>query len=107
MRNKLLVMAMALLTVLLFAATALAAVKLLCVSNQKLKGEETVASCLNKNERFAVMDEFGLVRILTPEEVEMTKSFNPKILDTRAYGVTYFKEAPSLPPLPVSTEAGR
>jgi hypothetical protein len=86
-----------LLAIAIFAAIVLAAVKLLCVSNQKLKGEETVGSCLNKNERFAVMDEYGLVRILSPEEVELTKAFNPKILETRAYGVTYFNEAPPCP----------
>ena len=107
MRTKLLGVTMALLLVGFSAATALAAVKLLCISNQQLKGEETVASCLNKGERFAVVDEYGLVHILTPEEVELTKAFNPKILETRAYGVKYYQEAPALPPLPVSTEAGR
>jgi hypothetical protein len=79
-------------------------VKLLCVSQQALKGEETVGSCLAKGERFAVVDQYGLVRILTPEEVELTKAFNPKVFETRAFGVKYFREAPAIPPLPVSPE---
>lgn len=79
--------------------------KLLCVYSQTLKGEETVNSCLAKGERFAVVDQFGLVHILTPEEVELTRAFNPKVFETRAFGVRYFKEAPYVPPLPVSPES--
>lgn len=78
--------------------------KLLCVSKQELKGEETVASCLAKGERFAVMDPYGMVRILTPEEVELTKAFNPKAFETRAFGMKYQKLAPVIHPLPVSPE---
>ena len=89
---------------LLAAAVAQAEVKLICVSDQKLRGEQTVNSCLAKGERFAVIDEYGLVKILTPEEVELTKAFNPKLFETRAFGVTYHKEAPAIPPLPVSPE---
>jgi hypothetical protein len=89
---------------LLLAAASVPQVKLLCVSQQTLKGEETVGSCLAKGERFAVVDEYGLVRILTPEEVELTRAFNPRVFDTRAFGVKYFKEAPVIPPLPVSPE---
>ncbi len=81
-----------------------AAAKLLCVSKQDLKGEETVASCLAKGERFAVVDPYGIVRILTPEEVELTKAFNPKAFETRAFGMRYQKLAPPLPALPVSPE---
>ncbi len=79
-------------------------VKLLCVSQQALKGEETVNSCLAKGERFAVVDEYGLVRILTPEEVELSRAFNPKAFEARAFGVRYQKMAPVIPPLPVSPE---
>ncbi len=79
-------------------------VKLLCVSKQVLKGEETVNSCLAKGERFAVVDEYGLVRILTPEEVELSRAFNPKAFEARAFGVKYQKLAPVVPPLPVSPE---
>ena len=79
--------------------------KLLCVSKKELKGDETVASCLAKGERFAIVDPYGLVRILTPEEVELTKAFNPKAFETRAFGMKYQKVAPVLPPLPVTPEA--
>ncbi|MEJ2673044.1 MAG: succinylglutamate desuccinylase [Deltaproteobacteria bacterium] len=79
--------------------------KLLCVSKKTLKGQETVASCLAKGERFAVVDPYGLVRILTPEEIELTKAFNPKAFETRAFGMKYIKMAPALPPLPVPKEA--
>lgn len=79
--------------------------KLLCVSKKELKGEETVASCLAKGERFAVMDPYGIVRILTPEEVELTKAFNPKAFESRAFGMKYHKLAPPLPSMPVTKEA--
>jgi hypothetical protein len=77
--------------------------KLLCVSKTTLKGQETVASCLAKGERFAVVDPYGMVRILTPEEVALTKAFNPKAFETRAFGMKYIKEAPPLPKMPVPT----
>ncbi len=78
--------------------------KLLCVSKKELKGEETVASCLAKGERFAVVDPYGIVRILTPEEVELTRAFNPKAFETRAFGMRYSREAPALPPMPSLTK---
>jgi hypothetical protein len=78
--------------------------KLLCVSKKELKGEETVNSCLAKGEKFAIIDASGIVHILTPDEVELTKAFNPKVFETRAYGMKFFREAPALPPLPVSPE---
>ena len=92
------------LTSLLLVASVANAQKLLCVSSQTLKGDETVGSCLAKGERFAVVDQFGLVRILSPEEVELTRAFNPKAFETRAFGMKYHKEAPAIPPLPVSPE---
>jgi hypothetical protein len=96
---------MMLVLALLFLLASLAqAEKLLCVYSQTLRGEETVNSCLAKGERFAVMDQYGLVHILTPEEIELTKAFNPKLFETRAFGSKYFKEAPYIPPLPVSPE---
>jgi len=85
----------------LVASPALAG-KLLCVSKKELKGEDTVASCLAKGERFAIVDDYGIVRILSPEEVEMTKAFNPKAFEQRAFGMKYQKEAPALPKLPVA-----
>lgn len=85
-------------------ATAQGGAKLLCVSKKELKGEETVASCLAKGERFAIIDPYGIVRILTPEEVELTRAFNPKAFETRAFGMRYSKEAPALPPMPSLTK---
>jgi hypothetical protein len=85
-------------------ATAQGSAKLLCVSKKDLKGEETVASCMAKGERFAIVDPYGMVRILTPEEVELTKAFNPKAFQTRAFGMRYSKEATPLPPMPSLTK---
>jgi hypothetical protein len=106
MRSKVLVGLLVLVVAVFFVsslalAQAKGGEKLLCVSKSTLKGQETVASCLAKGERFAVVDPYGLVRILTPEEVALTKAFNPKVFETRAFGIKYFKEAPVLPPLPV------
>jgi hypothetical protein len=111
MRSKLVVGLMVALAVVFLvssiaAAQAKTGAKLLCVSKTTLKGQETVASCLAKGERFAVVDPYGLVRILTPEEIELTKAFNPKAFETRAFGMKYQKLAPVLPALPVSPEAG-
>ena len=94
---------MAVVAVMFIASGAMAEKKLLCVSNQTLKGEETVATCLAKGDKFAVIDEYGIVHIMTPEEVALTKAFNPKIFQMRAYGEKYQKEAPIMP-LPPSAE---
>src|SRR4030042_5179733 len=108
--RKLVVGLMVALALVFFVSTIAAAqaksAKLLCVSKKELKGEETVASCLAKGERFAVVDPYGLVRILSPEEVELTKAFNPKAFETRAFGMKYQQLAPVLPPLAVTPEAG-
>lgn len=85
-------------------AQATGKAKLLCVSKKQLKGEETVASCLAKGERFAIVDPYGLVRILSPEEVELTKAFNPKAFETRAFGMNYIQLAPPLAPMPALTK---
>lgn len=106
MRSKLVVgLMVALAAVFFISSVALGGAKLLCVSKQELKGEETVASCLAKGERFAIVDPTGIVHILTPEEVELTKAFNPKVFETRAFGMKYQKLAPALPPLAVPKEA--
>jgi hypothetical protein len=106
MKSKLITVLIALVAVgFLVAAAAAPQTKLLCVSKTDLKGQETVSSCLAKGERFAVVDSYGLVRILTPEEVELSKAFNPKVFEARAFGVKYYKEAPFIPPLPVTPEA--
>lgn len=70
--------------------------KLLCVSNQELRGQESVNSCLAKGEEFAVVDQYGIVHILTPREVALTKAFNPQIFQQRAFGMHYQSEAPML-----------
>ncbi|HZE21908.1 MAG TPA: hypothetical protein VE082_07640, partial [Desulfobaccales bacterium] len=87
----------------MFLVTSASAEILLCVSNKNLKGQETVSACVAKGDRFAVVDKYGLVRILTPEEIALTKSLNPKIFETRAFGFKYMKMAPKLPPMPVPT----
>ena len=111
MRSKVVVGLMVALVAVFFVSTAAigqqkaaGGAKLLCVSKQELKGEESVASCLAKGERFAVIDPYGLVRIMSPEEVELTKAFNPKAFETRAYGMKYQKEAPVIPPMPSLTK---
>ena len=107
MRSKVVVGFLMVLAAVFFVssiATAQGSAKLLCVSKTELKGEETVASCMAKGERFAVVDPYGLVRILSPEEVELTKAFNPKAFQTRAFGMRYVKDAPPIAPLPSLTK---
>ena len=106
MRSKLVVGLLMVLVAVFFVSSVATAqgAKLLCVSKKELKGEDTVASCLAKGERFAVIDPYGLVRIMTPEEVELTKAFNPKAFETRAYGMKYMKEAPTVAPMPSLTK---
>jgi hypothetical protein len=105
MRSKVVVGLLMVLVAVFFISSVATAqgAKLLCVSKKELKGEDTVASCLAKGERFAVIDPYGMVRIMSPEEVELTKAFNPKAFETRAYGMKYQKEAPALPPMPSLT----
>ena len=100
MRSKLFAGFMLAVVAVMFIASGAMAAKMLCVSNKTLKGEDTVASCLAKGERFAIVDDYGIVHIMTPEEVELTKAFNPKALQTRAFGMQYQKEAPIIPLMP-------
>ncbi len=100
MRSKMVVGFMLAVVAVMFIASGAMAAKLLCVSKETLKGEETVDSCLAKGERFAVVDDYGLVRILSKEEVELTKAFNPKAFQTKAFGIKFQKEAPPLPAMP-------
>jgi len=107
MRSKVVVGFLMVLVAVFFVSSVVIAqgnAKLLCVSKTELKGEETVASCMAKGERFAVVDPYGLVRILSPEEVELTKAFNPKAFQTRAFGMKYVKDAPVIAPLPSLTK---
>lgn len=104
MRSKLVVGVILALVAVMFIASGAMAQKLLCVTKKELKGEQTVASCLAQGEKFAIVDQYGIVRILTPEEVELTKAFNPKAFEMRAFGIKYEKLAPTIPKLPVSPE---
>lgn len=70
--------------------------KLLCVTNQDLKGEQDVSSCLSKGEEFAIVDQYGVVHVLTPREVALTKAFNPQLFQQRAFSMRYGEKAPEL-----------
>jgi hypothetical protein len=80
------------------------AAKLVCVSHQDIKGDASVKDCLSQGMEFAIVDDYGLVRILTPREVELTKKLNPKAFELRGFGLKHLREAPRIPPLPVSPE---
>ena len=88
------------LTVCLLAASSAWADKLVCISNENLKGEMTVNNCLLKGEKFAVVDQYGGVRMISPEEAAVMKRLNPKLFEEKAYGIVYLKEAPELKKLP-------
>ncbi|MCL4500764.1 MAG: succinylglutamate desuccinylase [Deltaproteobacteria bacterium] len=71
--------------------------KLLCVSRQEIRGEETVGQCLAKGDRFAVMDDQGRVRLVGPQEMEALRKYRPEILEMRAYGLKCTELAPDIP----------
>ena len=107
MRSKMVVGLLMVVVAVFFVSSVATAqgAKLLCVSKKEMKGEDTVASCLAKGERFAVIDPYGMVRILSPEEIELTKAFNPKAFQTRAFGMKYQKEAPTIPAMDRTKES--
>lgn len=84
------------LAALMFIATEVQAAKLLCISKEELQGEETVASCLAHGNEFAIVDDNGVVHVLTRREVALTKLFNPKLFEQRAYGLRYRELAPEI-----------
>lgn len=88
------------LAAILLAASSALADKLVCVSNEKLRGEETVTDCLARGEKFAIVDKKGAVRILSREEFALMKKINPELLAMKAYGIVYLKEAPQMKKLP-------
>lgn len=88
------------LTVCLLVASSSWADKLVCISNENLKGEMTVNNCLLKGEKFAIVDQYGGVRMISPEEAAAMKKINPKLFEEKAYGIIYLKEAPELKKLP-------
>jgi hypothetical protein len=99
MRNKIIGGLMALTMCLLMASSAWSD-KLVCISNEKLKGEMTINNCLLKGEKFAIVDQYGGVRMISPEEAAVMKKLNPKLFEEKAYGIIYLKEAPELKKLP-------
>lgn len=100
MRKKLLVgLLFGLVATMGLVAVAMAD-KLVCVSDEKLRGQVDVKTCLTKGEKFAILDEHGAARILSPEEVTIMKAVNPKAFEMPAYGILYHREAPPLPKLP-------
>jgi len=99
MRSKIICGLMALTVCLLLASSAWAE-KLVCVSNENLKGEMTVNNCLLKGEKFAIVDQYGGVRLIGPEEAAVMKKLNPKLFEEKAYGIIYLKEAPEMQKLP-------
>jgi hypothetical protein len=99
MRNRMIAGVMALALCLLLVSSALAD-KLVCISNEKLRGEMTVNNCLQKGEQFALVDQYGGVHIITPEEAKVMKKLNPKLFEEKAYGIIYLKEAPEMKKLP-------
>jgi hypothetical protein len=99
MRISLRVLLMVLLCILWLAPDVFAA-KLICISKEKLRGEETVNNCLVKGEQFAIVEADGSVRIMNKQEIELMRKLNPKAFEQPAYGIVYQKEAPEIPKLP-------
>jgi hypothetical protein len=81
---------------LMFIAPRAQAAKLLCISKEELKGEETVASCLAEGNEFAMLDDYGVVHVLTARELALTKLFSPKLFEQKAYGLKYRELAPEI-----------
>jgi hypothetical protein len=95
LKKLIMVLVLSLVTALFLVCGAMAA-KLLCVSNETLHGQESAASCLAKGDEFAIVDQFGAVRILSKREVELTKAFNPNFFNQPAWSFKFQKEAPEL-----------
>lgn len=102
MKSKVLLISLSALAVICLAASlAFAQKKLLCVTQEEVKGEQTVNSCLAQGDKFAIVDQHGLVWVLSPEEVALSKAYTPKVFDQRAYGIKEHKKAPWMVPLPL------
>jgi hypothetical protein len=97
MQRKFTILIFCLAFTLCITSMALAAgAKLLCVTSQDLKGEQDVSSCLAKGEEFAIVDQYGIVHVLTPREVALTKAFNPQLFQQRAFSMRFGEKAPEL-----------
>jgi len=103
MKKTAMLMLLAAVLVVLPGSGAMAA-KLICISDQNIKGEMSVNKCLAKGMEFAIVDANGFVRILTPREIELTRRINPKAFETPGFGLKHYRLAPEIPPLPVSPE---
>jgi hypothetical protein len=95
LRKSIVVLVLSLVTAVFLVSGAMAA-KLLCLSNQTLRGQMSASSCLAKGDEFAIVDQFGAVRILSKREVELTKAFNPHFFDQPAWSFKFREEAPEL-----------
>jgi hypothetical protein len=87
------------LCMVLFLTSVVMAQFLLCLSEPKLKGEKTVATCSKEGSKFAFVDKSGLVHVLTQDELDLTMSFSPKIGQLPAFGMEYGGQAPKIAPL--------
>jgi hypothetical protein len=96
MPHRWLLLLVAWVAALMFMASGAQAAKLLCISKEELKGEETVDSCLAHGNEFAILDDNGVVHVLTPRELALTKMFSPKLFEQRAYGLKYRELAPEI-----------
>ena len=86
---------------LVLALTSMAAAdKMLCITQQEFKGEMTVGQCVAQGEQFAIMDDKGVVRILSAKEIEFMRQTNPQIFEIKAFGMKHREAAPEIPKRP-------
>ena len=107
MRSKVVVGLLMVLVAVFFissVATAQGSAKLLCVSKKELKGEETVASCMAKGERFAVVDPYGMVRILIPGRNRADQGFQSQSLRDPGLWHEIYQRGPGIAAYAVSDQ---
>ena len=56
---------------------------------QPIKG-----TCVQRGERFAIVDELVPVRFLSRDEFESLKKLNPRLIEMRAFDIVYLTEPP-------------
>jgi hypothetical protein len=95
LKKSIVVLVLSLVTALFLVSGAMAA-KLLCVSNETMHGQESVNACMAQGGEFAIVDQYGAVRILTKREVELTKAFNPDFFNQPAWSFKFRAQAPEL-----------
>jgi hypothetical protein len=105
MRSKWMVVVVAVCAVFLLASVAMAQ-KLLCVSKPEMKGEKSVAACSAAGDTFAYMDKNGLVRVLSPDELQLSLAFNSKLAQMPAFSTKYAGKAPIIPMPVVGDQPG-